>query len=61
MNSSIKISIVFFVLLGFISFLPAATINGTVTDVNTGSAVAGANITAFGYNPAIPDSIIYRT
>ncbi len=61
MNSSIKISIAFFVLLGFISFLPAATINGTVTDVNTGSAVAGASITAFGYNPANPDSIIYRT
>lgn len=50
-------ALVFFATLAFPA--RAAFINGTVTDSLTGLPVEGASIVAFGFDPAMGDSIIY--
>ena len=61
MKVSITFITVLIVLVGLVSLSQAASIQGVVTDANSGLPVENASINAFGFDPTNPDSIIYRT
>jgi protocatechuate 3,4-dioxygenase beta subunit len=61
MKFSANLISVLIILFGMVSFIRAGSIHGVVTDINSGIPVDNASLTAFGFDPTNPDSIIYRT